>query len=131
MACVLGSPIEHHIGKLENSMKQNGCFKMHLTQAKKDLLTKETFTNFHLQSRRHMYSELLHILGIFCEITLHTNKKRLQSERGGWGPLNYTCLLNHEIQLMNFVVVLLNRILNSTSTMPIIGTESRKTLVKI
>ena len=80
MACVLGSPIEHHIGKLENSMKQNGCFKMHLTQAKKDLLTKETFTNFHLQSRRHMYSELLHILGIFLRDYI-THKQKAVAER--------------------------------------------------
>ena len=42
---------------------------------------------------------------------LRTNKKAV-AERG-WGPLNYNCLLNPEIQLTKFGVRLLNRISHS------------------
>jgi hypothetical protein len=42
-------------------------------------------------------------------------QKKALAERG-WGPLNYNCLLNPEIQLTKFGVVPLNRISHSNRT---------------
>ena len=110
----IGVPYGTSYWQVGDSTEQNGCFKMHLTQAKRDLLTKKAL--YHLP----FAIEKTDVVGIVAHAweksfaRLRTNKKAV-AERG-WGPLNYNCLLNPEIQLTKFGVVPLNRISHSNRT---------------
>ena len=107
----IGVPYGTSYWQVGDLTEQNGCFKMHLTQAKRDLLTKKAL--YHLP----FAIEKTDVVGIVAHAweksfaRLRTNKKAVAEQV--WGPLNNYCWLNPEIQLTKFGVVPLNRISHS------------------
>ena len=93
----IGVPYGTSYWQVGDSTEQNGCFKMYLTHAKRDLLTKKTLYNLPYAI------EKTDVVGIVSHAwdqsfaTERTNQKAILDR--GWGPLNYNALLHPEIQV--------------------------------
>jgi hypothetical protein len=95
----VGVPYGTSHWQVGDSTEQNGCYKMAVTKAKRELLTKKA------DARREYAIEKYDIVCIVNEAweksfaRIETNRKAI-AERG-WGPLNYNCLTDPELQLLS------------------------------
>ena len=94
----IGIPYGTSYWQVGDSTEQNGCFKMSLTRAKKDLLTKKEAAQLEFAVEK---ADIVAIVRTAWETSFACNWTNLKAvaERG-WGPLNYNCLKHLELQLM-------------------------------
>jgi len=92
----IGVPYGTSYWQVGDSAEQNGCFKMYLSIAKTALLQKKSNARLTLTIKK---TDIIHIMNeawgkSFAHVL--TNLKAIAE--CGWGPLNYNCLTNPEIQ---------------------------------
>jgi hypothetical protein len=95
----IGVPYGTSIWQVGDSTEQNGCYKMSMTKAKRELLTKKerAYQKFTIDKMDVVYLVRRVWKDSFARVL--TNKKAI-AERG-WNPLNHVLLLHPEIQLTN------------------------------
>jgi len=96
--CCIGLPYGTSYWQVGDSSEQNGCFKMALTRAKQELVTKKNDAGLPFAIDKTDVVGLVRAAWNRSFARVRTNIKAVTSR--GWGPkaLNYNCLLHPEIQ---------------------------------
>ena len=79
-----------------DSAEQNGCFKMYVSRAKTSLLQTKSNTRLTFTIEKTNIIQIVNEAWGKSFAHVETNCKAI--DECGWGPLNYSCLTNPEIQ---------------------------------